>query len=89
MVKEGFDILEMISEILPGNTPTNLRKSLCGFLHDNVEYFSTLFKDDFVPKETNMYNYIGKLIWASTVPDHNAIFALSKMLKQSIFIVGV
>ena len=89
VVKEGFDILQMICEILPGNTPANLRKSLCGFLHDNIEYFSTLFKDDFAPKESNIYDYIGKLIRTSTVPDHNAIFALSKMLKQSIFIVRV
>ena len=36
-----------------------------------------------------MYDYIGKQVQASTVPDHNAIFALCKMLKQSMFIVGV
>ena len=62
---------------------------MCGFLHDNIEYFSALFCEEFAPKESNIYDYIGKQIWASTVPYHNAIFALCKMLKQSMFIVGV
>ena len=85
VVKEGFDIYDMVCEILPGNTVANLRSNLCGFLH-NIEYFSALFCEEFAPKEYNIY-YIGKQIWASTVPNHNAIFALCKMLKQSMFIV--
>ena len=35
VVKEGFDIYNMICEILPGNTVANLRSNLCTFLHDN------------------------------------------------------
>ena len=88
-VKEGFDIYDIVCEILPGNTVANLRSNLCGFLHDNIEYFSTLFCEEFAPKESNIYDYIGKQVQASTVPDHNAIFALCKMLKQSMFIVRV
>ena len=88
-MKEGFDIYDMVCEILPGNTLANLRSNLCGFLHDNIEYFSTLFCEQFAPKESNIYDNIGKQVRASTVPDHNAIFALCKMLKQSMFIVGV
>ena len=82
VVKEGFDIYNMICEILPGNTAANLRSNLCSFLHDNIQYFSTLFKEEFAP------DYIGKQVHASTVPDHNAIFVLCKMLKQSMFIIG-
>ena len=45
VVKEGFDIYDMICEILPDNTAANLRSNLCSFLHDNIQYFSTLFKE--------------------------------------------
>ena len=36
-----------------------------------------------------MFDYIGKQIRQTTIPDHYAIFAISKMLKESIFIIGV
>ena len=51
VVKEGFDIYDMVCEILPGNTVANLRSNLCGFLHDNIEYFSALFHEEFAPKK--------------------------------------
>ena len=79
----------MVCEVLPGNTVAELRSKLCKFLHDNIDYFSTLFDGEFSPKELNMYDYIGKQMRSTTVPDHNGIFALSKMLKESFFLIGV
>ena len=67
VVKEGFDIYDMICEILPDNTAANLKSNLCSFLHDNKQYFSTLFQEEFAPNESNMYDYIGKQVRASTV----------------------
>ena len=52
-----------------------------------MKYFGDLFQD-FAPKNLNMYDYIRKQIRQTTLPDHNAVFALSKMLKEAVFIIG-
>ena len=67
----------------------DLRSRLCKYLTVNIDYFGSLFQEEFVPKEINMYDYIGKQVRSTMVPDHNAVFALSKMLKESFFIIGV
>ena len=89
VVKEGYDIFEIIAEVLPDNNVVELRSSLCKYLSSNMDYFGNLFAEEFEGKDLNIFDYIGKLIRNTTVPDHNAIFGLSKMLKQSFFIVGV
>ena len=89
VVKEGYDIYDMICEILPENSVAYLRSRLCKYLTVNIDYFGSLFQEEFAPKEINMYDYIGKQVRSTTVHDHNAVFALSKMLKESFFIIGV
>ena len=89
VVKEGYDIFEIIVEALPSNNVVELRSTLCKYLSSNLDYFGKLFAEEFEGKDLNIFDYIGKLIRNTTVPDHNAIFGLSKMLKQSFFIVGV
>ena len=89
VVEEGYDILEIIAEVLPGNNVVQLRSSLCKYFSSNMDYFGNLFAEEFEGKDLNIFQYIGKLIRNTTVPNHNAIFGLSKMLKQSFFIVGV
>ena len=89
VVKESFDIYEMICGILPGQSVPELRSKVCKYLTANLDYFGNLFQEEFGPKETNMYDYIGKQVRTTTVPDHNAVFALGKMLKESFFIIVV
>ena len=89
VVKEGYNIFKIIAEVLPDNNVVELRSSLCKYLSSNMDYFGNLFAEEFEGKDLNIFDYIGKLIRNTTVPDHNAIFGLSKMLKQSFFIVGV
>ena len=67
----------------------DLRSRSCKYLTVNIDYFGSLFQEEFAPKEINMYDYIGKQVRSTMVPDHNTVFALSKMLKESFFIIGV
>ena len=88
-MKEGYAILKIIAEVLPGNNVVQLRSSLCKYFSSNMDYFCNLFAEEFEDKDLNIFDYIGRLIRNTTVPDHNANFGLSKILKQSFFIVGV
>ena len=74
---------------MPENNVADLRSRLCKYLTVNIDYFGSLFQEEFGPKEINMYDYIGKLVRSTMVPDHNTVFALSKILKESFFIIGV
>ena len=83
------DIYNIICEFLPGNTVEGLRSRLCKFLNANLDYFCKLFEGKFGPKDINIFDYIGKQIRHTTIPNHNAIFAISTMIKESFFIIGV
>ena len=43
VVKEGYDIYDMICEIMPENTVADLRSRLCKYLTVNIDYFGSLF----------------------------------------------
>ena len=78
VVKEGYDIFEIIAEVLPGNNVVELRSSLCKYLSSNMDYFGNLFAEEFEGKDLNIFDYIGKLIRNTTVPNHMLFLVLVK-----------